>query len=74
MGVAIEPPHALADQPTKVSINKADSSQLESLPGIGLVTAGKIISQRPYSSIDELVVKKVIGQSVFSKIKELIIL
>lgn len=52
-----------------VSINFASQSELESLPGVGPVTAGKIISGRPYSSIEELVTKKAIGQAAFAKIK-----
>ena len=34
-----------------ISINSASASQLESLPGIGEVTAQKIITLRPYSSL-----------------------
>lgn len=55
-----------------VSINSASSSELEDLPGIGPVTAGKIIDNRPYSSIDELLSKKAVGKSTFEKIKTLI--
>lgn len=52
-----------------VSVNFATQAELESLPGVGPVTAGKIISGRPYSAIDELVAKKAVGQATFSKIK-----
>jgi len=34
------------------------------------VTAQKIISARPYTSINELISKKAVGQSVFEKIKD----
>ncbi len=53
-----------------VSINTATQAQLESLPGIGPVSAGKIISGRPYSDVNELVSKKVISKAVFDKIKD----
>lgn len=53
-----------------VSINNASESDLENLPGIGPVTAGKIIASRPYSSIEDLINNKVIGQSTFNKIKD----
>lgn len=53
-----------------VNINTGTQAELESLPGIGPVSAGKIISGRPYSSIDELVNKKIIGKAVFDKIKD----
>lgn len=55
-----------------VSINSASSSDLEDLPGIGPVTAGKIIDNRPYGSLDELMSKKAVGNATFEKIKELI--
>lgn len=55
-----------------VSVNNASAKELEDLPGIGPVTAGKIIDNRPYGSIDELLSKKAVGKSVFEKIKELI--
>jgi competence protein ComEA len=62
----------LGSQTNMVNINQANESELENLPGIGVVTAGKIISNRPYGSIDELVQKKVIGEKVFEKIKDMI--
>lgn len=52
-----------------ISINTASSAQLESLPGIGSVTAAKIISSRPYGSIEELVSKNVIGSSLLDKLR-----
>lgn len=53
-----------------ININSASSSELDSLPGIGLVTAQKIIDNRPYSQIEDLRNKKIVGQSVFEKIKD----
>jgi len=55
---------------TLVNINTASQKELESLPGIGPVYAQKIIEQRPYSSIEELVSKKVLKPSLFEKIKD----
>jgi competence protein ComEA len=52
-----------------ININSASESQLDSLAGVGLVTAQKIISGRPYSAIDDLLTRKIVGQSVFGKIK-----
>lgn len=54
------------------SINNSTSSELEALPGIGPVTAGKIINGRPYQDINELLYKKVVSKSVFEKIKDLV--
>jgi competence protein ComEA len=53
-----------------VNINQATEEELDALPGVGPVTAQKIISNRPYQSVDDLVSKKAVGQSVFSKIKD----
>jgi competence protein ComEA len=55
---------------TPININTASLSELDSLPGIGQVYGQKIIDHRPYSSLDELVGKAVISQSLFEKIKD----
>ncbi|MBF8249982.1 MAG: competence protein ComEA, competence protein ComEA [Candidatus Levybacteria bacterium] len=52
-----------------VNINSASESQLDTLPGIGPVTAQKIIAGRPYSSVNELLDKKIVGAKVFEQIK-----
>ncbi len=54
------------------NINIASLSELDSLAGIGPVYAQKIVDQRPYSDINELVTKKVIPQTTFTKIKNVI--
>ncbi len=53
-----------------ININTATSSDLDTLPGIGPATASKIISSRPYSSLNDLVLKKAVSSSVFEKIKD----
>ena len=53
-----------------MNINTASATDLDSLPGIGTVTSQKIIDGRPYSQIDELLTKKIVGQSTFDKIKD----
>jgi len=55
---------------TLININSASESQLDSLPGIGPVTVQKIISGRPYSSINELSDKKIVGSKIFDQIKD----
>lgn len=52
-----------------VSINQADLNQLKTLPGIGDVKAQAIVSNRPYSSLEELVSKKVISESLLSDLR-----
>lgn len=53
-----------------ININVASESELDTLSGIGPVTAGKIINNRPYSTIEELTSKKVVSQKVFDQIKD----
>ncbi len=60
----------LGAQTGLININSASESQLDSLPGIGPVTAQKIISGRPYGAIEDLTAKKVVTNSVFAKIKD----
>lgn len=55
-----------------IKINSASQSELEQLPGVGPVTAGNIISGRPYASIEELKARKIIGEALFEKVKDLI--
>jgi len=52
-----------------ININTASASQLDKLPRVGPVTAQKIIAGRPYSSLEELLVKKSVGSSVFEQIQ-----
>lgn len=56
----------------KVNINFSSSKELDTLPGVGEVTAGKIISGRPYNSVEDLLNKKVVGKATFEKIKDLV--
>lgn len=56
----------------KVILNSASVSELDTLPGIGPVTAIKIISGRPYRSIQELLDRKIVGSKVFEQIKGLV--
>lgn len=58
----------------QVNINIATQAELEALPGIGPVTASKIISDRPYHAAEDLLNKKVVNKSTFEKIKDLITL
>jgi len=52
-----------------ININSASQKELESLWGIGPVTAQSIIEQRPYSDIGELLSKKIVKSNVYERIK-----
>jgi competence protein ComEA len=53
---------------SRVNINTATIAELDTLWGVGQITAQKIIDNRPYQKIEDLVSKKVISQSTFQKI------
>ena len=55
---------------SSISINTATAKQLTELSGIGESRAEAIISGRPYSSIDELNLNKIIPKSTIEEIKE----
>lgn len=71
-GVSIDSGGSVSGTSGPININTASQNLLESLSGIGPVTAQKIIEYRPYSSVEELLSKKVLGQSVYNKNKDLL--
>jgi competence protein ComEA len=59
-----------AGQP--VNLNTASQSELETLSGIGPVTAGKILESRagsPFKTVDELRERGLVGEKTFEKIR-----
>ena len=69
---------AEAPQNELVNINSAPAAVLDSLPGLGAVRSQKIVDSRaqdgPFSRPEELVERKLIPQSVYEQIKDLITL
>ncbi len=55
-----------------ISINYATAQELETLPGVGQVTADKIIKGRPYSSIEDLKNKKIVGSKLYLDLVDLL--
>jgi len=55
-----------------IDINLATLEEIETLPGVGKVIGQKIIDNRPYNSIEDLLTNKIVNQSVYEKIKMLI--
>ncbi len=60
----------LSTQKGLVNVNTASQSELEALWGIGPVTAQKIIGNRPYSQVSDLLTKKILGSNVYQRIAE----
>ena len=74
--VSGETSSALQDENGKVNINTADMTRLQDLPGVGPVTAEKIISHREnngyFRSIEDIKNVSGIGEKTFEKIKDMI--
>ena len=59
----------------EVDLNTADATTLETLPGVGPVTAEAIIShrsQQPFASVEDLLLVKGIGPKTFESLKDLV--
>ncbi len=55
-----------------ININSATIEELDKLPGVGAVVGQKIIDNRPFGALEELINKKVVNKNVYENIKNLI--
>ncbi|MCG2691774.1 helix-hairpin-helix domain-containing protein, partial [Microgenomates group bacterium] len=53
-----------------VNVNTASIAELDLLWGVGEATAKKIIDNRPYGSVEELLTKKAVKSNVYEAIKD----
>lgn len=65
-----------AAEPVPIDLNRADAAQLQTLPGIGEVLAGRILAYREehgaFRLTEELMDVRGIGETIFAQIKDYI--
>lgn len=65
-----------AARAARVNLNRASAAELDTLPGIGPVTAQRIIERRqrlgPFERVEQLLEEKLVPGSTFERIKDLV--
>jgi DNA uptake protein ComE-like DNA-binding protein len=56
----------------RLDVNRADVKELSGLPGMTKTAAERIVGNRPYKKLDDLVSRKILGKKQFALIKEFI--
>jgi len=76
LAASILAPAALAQDPQKVDLNRADQEELEMLPGVGPHLAAQILEYReklgPFERVEDLMNVRGIGEKKFQQLKDLV--
>lgn len=60
------------DVAARVSLNSATLEQLDALPGVGPVIAGRIVLNRPYAALEDVMRVPGIGPATFERLRPLV--
>jgi len=63
-------PTPKASEIFKVDINSATAEQLAKIPGLSEWDVNAIVKRRPFASLDELLSKRVLGESRYAAVKD----
>ena len=66
--MVVVPTAATPDGDPRIDLNAADAVELQRLPGIGPVTAERIIAGRPYARLEDLLAVRGIGPKTLERI------